>query len=176
MPTFSRCAHIRNPTVYACYAGLPGEGNYTDVTFQWERCTSVPFSKKHNRKWISQLQPSRLVLTFWGHKAVGSWNEVRKGKRRERRLLSLESQLRFSSRIPVLNEVKLCFKNQRDKLEKEFIGNFVYGLTGAWNLSISLSLLLRFLAEFHFLYILVRLRSHGVFKVTQTGIVPGAKQ
>jgi len=48
---------------------------------------------------------------------VGSWNEVRKGKRRERRLLSLESQRRFSSRIPVLNEVKLCFKNQRDKLE-----------------------------------------------------------
>jgi len=63
---------------------------------------------------------------------VGSWNEVRKGKRRERRLLSLESQRRFSSRIPVLNEGKLCFKNQRDKSEKECIENFVDGrVTGA---------------------------------------------
>jgi hypothetical protein len=89
---------------------------------------------------------------------VGSWNEVRKGKRRERRLLSLESQRRFSSRIPVLNEVKLCFKNQRDKLEgvrRELCRRSDRSMKP---LDLSLSLLLRFLAEFHFLYILVRLR------------------
>jgi len=62
---------------------------------------------------------------------------------------------------------KLCFKNQRDKSEKEFIENFVDGrVTGAWNLSISLSLFTQIFGWVSLLYILVRLRSHGESKVT----------